>query len=125
MSKEERLELIGKCVKLTDTELDDEEVLSLYALVNNRLELNGFSVKKNQFVRGWCTDSKYDSMEFTVYTIHGNENQFCIEEHYEYLFDNGEKITRDRMYTTDREILRVIGRVLGHRGIITEAESYE
>ena len=73
--------------------------------------LNAPFVKRGLQKTSWCSDGKYTRDEETTCTFRGDESGVRIEEHYQYHDDDGQSGSRDRVYSTGRDILNVLGKV--------------
>ena len=111
--KKEKKNYISKSIDLANGRYKDEEVNFLYKLAKNRSEYDGKAKTHKHSFTDWSSDGKYTRNEETTYTIRGDEKGVRIEEHYQYHDDDGQSGSCDRIFNTGREILNIIGKVLG------------
>ena len=109
--KQAKKSFISEAIDLANGRYKDEEVDSLYDLVENRSNYDGTTRTYKHSFDSWCSDGKYTRDEETTYTFRGDESGVRIEEHYQYHDDDGQYGSSDRVYSTGRDILNVLGKV--------------
>ena len=109
--KKAKKSFISTAINLANGRFKDEEVDSLYDLVENRNKYDGTSKTYRHSFDSWCSDGKYTRNEETTYTFRGDDDGVRIEEHYHYHDDDGQSGSDDRVYSTGRDILSVLGKV--------------
>lgn len=109
--KQAKKSFISEAIDLANGRFKDEEVDSLYDLVENRSKYDGTARTYKHSFDSWCSDGKYTRDEETTYTFRGDDSGVRIEEHYQYHDDDGQSGSSDRVYNTGRDILNVLGKV--------------
>ena len=111
--KQAKKAFISGAIDLANGRFKDDEVDSLYDLVENREKYDGASKTYKDRYDGWSSDGRYTRKEETTYTFHGDESGVRIDEHYEYYDDDGQSGSIDRVLSTGREILNALDKVFG------------
>ncbi len=115
MDKKEKAakkDIIRNYIDLANGRFRDDEVDSLLDLVENRDKYDGKTKTYEHSFDSWCSDGKYTRDEKTSYTLNAADDGIHIDEHYEYHDDDGAHGSSDRVYSTGREILSMLDKVL-------------
>ena len=117
--KAEKKEIIGRSVEhiysnlgfkdLGNGRFKDDEVNSLYNLVQNIGEYNGKSYSSRSQSTGWCSDGKYTRDMTTTTGIVSDEDGIRVEVRRDYHDDDGTSGSFTNTFKTAREILGFMG----------------
>lgn len=115
MDKKEKAakkDFIRNYINLGNGRFKDYEVDSLLDLAENREKYNGKSKTYKHSFDDWCSDGKYTRTETTSYTIKSDDDGIHIDEHYEYHDDDGQHGSYEKSYSTGRDLLNILHKVL-------------
>ena len=107
--KAEKKEVIGRSIDLGNGRFKDDEVNSLYNLVENIDSYNGKSYSSHSQSTGWCSDGKYTRDMTTTTGIVSDEDGIRVEVRRDYHDDDGTSGSFTNTFKTAREILGFMG----------------
>ncbi len=111
--KEEKKKAIREKIDLKNGRYKDYEVDTLFDMVSNPNKYNGKKKKVRDSGRGISSDGRFWWQEESTYTIRNDDTGVRIEEDYSYKDDDGDRREAHRVYSTGREILRLIDKLFG------------
>lgn len=111
--KNEKKEIISDYIDLGNGRYKDYEVDTLHELATNREKYNGQSKTLKNKLNGWSSDGKYSREEETTYTFKGDDEGVRIEEKYQYLDDDGQSDTIDKVHNKGRDVLKLFNSFFG------------
>lgn len=111
--KQAKKAFISGAIDLANGRFKDDEVDSLYDLVENREKYDGMSKTHAKTVEDWGSEGTYIRKEATTYTFRGDESGVRIDKHYEYYDDDGQSGSFDGVLSTGREILNTLDKIFG------------
>ena len=106
--KKSKKGVISAFIDLGSGRYKDEEVETLFDLVNNRKKYDGTSRTYTGSHTGWSSDGKYTRDSETTYIFRGKEHGVSVEENYSYHDDDGQSGSYNRVYSTAREVLPLL-----------------
>ena len=109
--KQAKKSFISSAIDLANGRFKDNEIDTLYDLVENSSKYDGKSKTYKHSFDSWCSDGKYTRNEETTYTVRGDDRGVRIEESYQYHDDDGQTGGSDRVYSTGREILSILSKL--------------
>ena len=104
--------LISKFFDLANGRFKDHEINVLADIVQNLKKYDGLSKTFTKYVTDWGSDGKYHRIVKDTYTFAIEMGKAVIKHHTEYIDDGKLSFSWDKKYTTAREILKYIGRII-------------
>lgn len=115
MNRNEKNELksrISEHINLANGRYKDSEVERLNSIVENRDAYNGHSRTYRNSYKTFDSEDTYRVEESTTYTFRTDDSGIRVEEDFTRDWDDGQHDVSHRTYSTGREILNIIGKVL-------------
>lgn len=106
--KQSKKGVISAFLDLGNGRYKDDEVSTLYDLVENRKEYDGQTRTYTSSYTDWSFDGKYTRDSETTYVLRGNDDSVSVEETYSYQDDDGQSGGYNRVYNTAREVLPLL-----------------
>lgn len=110
--KNQMKDRISQFIDLANGRYKDDELNCLFNLVENIDEYANTKKTYHRRFSDYSSDGKYTRTEETTYTLLNTNNRISVEKIYSYEDDDGQTGGMFDEYTTGREILRVLEKVI-------------